>query len=740
MATKLTTRLASAMLTSAMALSLFAVLPAHAADNDTPPAETPTTTETTTTDPTAPDPISDEDLKKQIQYYAEAFKQADGNYRIGEPLAGGTATGTVPSGLEKYYAQKFTGWDRGIMSDTVVQHGYLIVPIDYSDPSKGNIALYLNMYAATGERKGAIVFNNGGPGGSASDYVSGSPVWSNEIKKLNENYDIVGIDPRGVGDSLPFSQCAVDKFTDLTPDNPSVYTTDIEKETEANINTTKKHVNSCFAYTGKAFGFDEAKRELFLRNVGTTNAARDMDVLRSVLGEEKLNFIGLSYGTRLGYVYAQNFPQNVGKFTLDGAMNPFEGTAPTKADETPNLSDEKLRELNAHYLSQGKEFQATYEKFAQWCYSLKGNTKTWRELSEGTLDNDEVASCPLLLPEVQPHEGDLADDNVSLATQQVQNILRPLTTKPIKYVSDYGTTNGLSFDVASTALAGGMYAENKWPTVAHGLQQILSKKVDFAFVNLYDRYSRTDNYGRAGYTTVTCADSANPAAASVANYIRIEKMYHDVTPFRDPGAQYHDIGNLDSCSVWPFAGTLAAGTSVENLPNVLVVSTRNDPATAYENGEVLAKALFGTELTVEGAQHVAFGKQQPGYECANNIIVNYMINGTIPADGQYPPICSVASFRAAAEVPDVPENPATPPQPSKDESNPGEQPQNQTQLEEQKDEKQVKTAGTTSKTAGKAAKSASHKLAQTGVNVAALSVVMLMVIASGAVMVTMRRR
>ncbi|MFC0265327.1 alpha/beta fold hydrolase [Alloscardovia macacae] len=737
MATKLTTRLASAMLASAMALSLFAVLPAHAADNDTPPAETPTTTETTTTDPTAPDPISDEDLKKQIQYYAEAFKQADGNYRIGEPLSGGAATGTVPAGLEAYYAQKLT--DKKTDEGTTEYSGYLVVPIDYSNTSAGNIALYVTAFPATSQRKGAIVFNNGGPGGSAASYVQNMMRWSEQMKKLNENYDLVGIDPRGVGQSLPFSQCATKEWRDVTAGDPSLYTTDIAKETESNINGTKKYVNSCFEYTGKALGFDAAKRELFLRNVGTTNAARDMDVLRSVLGEEKLNFIGLSYGTRLGYVYAQNFPQNVGRFTLDGALNPFESTAPTQADKTPNLSDEKLRELNAHYLSQGKEFQATYEKFAQWCYSLKGNTKSWKEITDGGISSDEVAVCPLLLDDVQPHEGDLADDTTSLATQQVQNILRPLTTHPLKEVlfpgKSYSFTMSLSFDTAVTALEGGMYSQNSWPTVAYGLQQIHEGKVDSGFTRLYDNARSTGGYGRAPFNTISCADHANPAGASVANYIQVNKMYYAVSPFTDPGAQYHDIGNLYICDAWPFAGSLAAGTPIENLPNVLVVSTRNDPATAYENGEVLAKALFGTELTVEGAQHVAFSRTEPGYECANDIILNHMINGTIPADGQYPPICSVASFRPAAEVPDVPVTPPTNPA-NKPETGPDVKPENQPSAEK-KDEKQVKTAG---KSAGKAVKAGSRKLAQTGVNVAALSVVMLMVIASGAVMVTMRRR
>ena len=629
-------------------------------DKDKAPASEDEKKDDSKDDPTKPDPMSESDLAKLLRDHADSFKQADGTYRIGNPLPGGKATGTVPAGLEAYYSQTFIGWqscDNYYYNNPIgyfplnerAMCGYLLAPIDYSNPSKGNVALFVYKLPATGKRSGTLFFNNGGPGGSPVKYVNSySYNGSSEdqyMAKLNETYDLVGMDPRGVPNSLPFSQCA--KTEDAEEKEPQPYPDDIAKATEDNVNGTHKYVNSCFEYTGKAFGWDADTRASFLKNVGTSNAARDMDVLRSVLGESKLDYVGLSYGTRLGYVYAQNFPQNVNRFVLDGALNPFNSTAPTEADKTPNLTDEQLRKLNAHYLSQGREFQATFEKFAQWCYALPNA-------------NEE---CALKFPEVQPKEGDLADDDVSPATQQIQNILRPLVKKPLSFYDslDGKFSWGLSFDTANTAVAGGMYDESSWETVAKGLKELVRPSKDkelnlSEFKRLYERYRTSGNYGQAAFNTINCADSANPDGASVENHKRVQQMYYKEAPFRDPGKPYNQSGDLSTCSAWPFAGTLAAGTEIKNLPNVLVVSTTNDPATAYANGEVLARALFGTELTVQGAQHVAFDRTESDYECANNIIVDYLLNGTVPADGEYPKICSIKSFRPTEE-PVEPENP-----------------------------------------------------------------------------------
>ena len=636
--------------------------------------------------PAADRDLTDEELKKFLEFEgggdktADLFKQGEGNYQIGDPQPGGKATGQVPAGLEAYYGQRFTGWqkcadlidptsDATWMFETG-ECGYLITPIDYSNPAAGNIALFVYKHAAeSGKSKGTIVFNNGGPGLQAAKYVASwmtddNPTWT----ALRKDYDLVGMDPRGVGHSFPFSQC-VNSW--LFKFDGEAISEDVQAETAKSEAKTRKYVARCFSYTGRAFGFDQAKRELFLRNVGTTNAARDMDVLRSALGQKKLTYVGLSYGTRLGYVYAQNFPKNVGRFILDGALNPYESTAPKAEEQTAQLTDEQLREQNAHALSQGKEFQATFEKFASWCRELTGD-KTWGELYKeakynqgvfGDFDlgefKDKPATCALELPEYQPKAGDLADDNpqLSLATRQVQNILRPLITNPLLVGNPSFEQETLGYQDATVVVRGGLYSQSEWPKLARVLFDIsqgnkAGRIADFAseFGDLRSNYS-SQPFSRSAFDTINCADSANPKSASIDNARKVQAMYYQNAPFVDPGSPYNQIAGIGVCEAWPFAGTLAAGSEIKNLPNILVVGTTNDPATAYANTSVLAQAVFGTMLSVEGAQHIAFGKTEPGYECANNIMLNYLASGKVPADGKYPPLCTVQSFRPVVDNP-----------------------------------------------------------------------------------------
>lgn len=657
--------------------------------------------------------LTDEELKKFLEFEgggdktADLFKQGDGSYQIGAPLPGGKAIGQVPAGLEAYYGQRFTGWQKcaDLIDPTsdvtwmfeTGECGYLITPIDYSNPAAGNTALFVYKHAAeSGKSKGTIVFNNGGPGGEAARYVASwmyddNPTW----EALRKDYDLVGMDPRGVGHSFPFSQCENSRYFKFDGEASSE---DVAAETAKSVAETRKYVARCFSYTGRAFGFDQAKRELFLRNVGTTNAARDMDVLRSVLGQKKLTYVGLSYGTRLGYVYAQNFPNNVGRFILDGALNPYESTAPTAEEQTSQLTDDQLREQNAHYLSQGKEFQATFEKFAAWCKELTGD-KTWGELykeakyDEGALDDfglgelkDKPATCALELPDYQPKAGDLADDNPQLspATRQVQNILRPLITNPLLVKNPISGQDTLGYQDATVVVRGGLYRQSDWPKLARVLFDISqgnkAGKIDHSvseFGDLRSNYS-SQPFLRSAFNTINCADSANPKSASTDNARKVQAMYYQNAPFVDPGSPYNQIAGIGVCEAWPFAGTLAAGGEIKNLPNILVVGTTNDPATAYENTPVLAQAVFGTMLSVEGVQHIAFGKTEPGYECANKIMLNYLATGKVPADGKYPPLCTVQSFRPVADNPsegkDKPDTDGNKPSTGQD-NNAGQQPQ-----------------------------------------------------------------
>jgi pimeloyl-ACP methyl ester carboxylesterase len=197
------------------------------------------------------------------------------------------------------------GWEE--YSDGV-ETGTLVVPIDYSDPSKGTFELFLARHLATDpdERIGSLLVNPGGPGFGGSDYaLFAEGVYS---ETLLEHFDIVGWDPRGTGLSEPAIDCIDDydryfASTDITPDT--------DEEKQQIVDLAKEFQELCIEKNGD-----------FLLHVGTNNSARDMDSIRRALGEDEISYFGFSYGSELGATWATLFPDTVRAAVLDGASDP----------------------------------------------------------------------------------------------------------------------------------------------------------------------------------------------------------------------------------------------------------------------------------------------------------------------------------------------------------------------------------------------------------------------------------
>ena len=248
-----------------------------------------------------------------------------------QPLAA-----SIPADLQRYYAQKlsWTPCDSGFQCATMK------VPLDYANPSGGDITLGLARSPAAGhgyKRLGSLLINPGGPGGSAVQYAEYAaetyPV------PVRDSYDFVGLDPRGVGRSTPvtcLSNQQMDAYTavDSTPTTPA--------EVDKLVAADKAFAQGCERLSGK-----------LLDHVSTVDAARDMDVARALLGDAKLNYLGKSYGTFLGATYAGLFPSRVGHMVLDGAMN-------------PSLTS---LELNSQ---QAGGFETAFNAFARDCVSRSG--------------------------------------------------------------------------------------------------------------------------------------------------------------------------------------------------------------------------------------------------------------------------------------------------------------------------------------------------------------------------------
>jgi pimeloyl-ACP methyl ester carboxylesterase len=187
----------------------------------------------------------------------------------------------------------------------------LNVPLDYADPGGEKLTLSLIRQPAKGKKIGSLLTNPGGPGGSGVQFIRTSA--SSFGKQLQQRFDLVGFDPRGVGESNPvecLSDGELDRFlaTDVSPDDAG----EIDKLAEASRNFAE----SCQSESAKILPY-----------VGTRNAARDMDRIRAALGEKKLTYYGASYGTYLGAWYAELFPQNVRALVLDGAVDPKASSA-----------------------------------------------------------------------------------------------------------------------------------------------------------------------------------------------------------------------------------------------------------------------------------------------------------------------------------------------------------------------------------------------------------------------------
>jgi pimeloyl-ACP methyl ester carboxylesterase len=189
------------------------------------------------------------------------------------------------------------------------QCGTVAVPVDYDQPAGAQAQLAVIKVPASGDRIGVLMVNPGGPGASAVNTVAdmGAALAGTEIGK---RFDLVGVDPRGVGHSTPELRCRTDAEFDAYRREPMA---DYSPAGVAQIEGVYRQLaQECLDRMGADF----------LANVGTASAARDMDVVRAALGEDQLNYLGFSYGTELGAAYAERYPDRVRAMVLDGAVDP----------------------------------------------------------------------------------------------------------------------------------------------------------------------------------------------------------------------------------------------------------------------------------------------------------------------------------------------------------------------------------------------------------------------------------
>ncbi|MET9830105.1 alpha/beta hydrolase [Streptomyces sp. NPDC006385] len=483
------------------------------------------------------------------------------------PAAGAAALAALPRStpapLAPYYGQKLTWRNCGAPG---FQCATMRAPLDYAKPDAGSIRLAVARKKATGpgRRLGSLLVNPGGPGGSAIGYLQqyagiGYPA------DVRARYDMVAVDPRGVARSQPV-ECLdgreMDRYTqtDFTPDD--------EKETGELVAAYKRFAEGCGA---DAPGL--------LRHVSTTEAARDMDVVRAALGDERLTFVGASYGTFLGATYAGLFPDRVGRLVLDGAMDPSLPALRMNLDQTAG-------------------FETAFQAFARDCV--------------------RQPDCPL---------GTKAAD----VGKKLKAFFRKLDARPIPTGDADGRKLGES--LATTGVIAAMYDEGAWSQLRDALSAAMRENDGAGLLGLSDSYFERDADGR--YTNLMFANAAVncldlPAAFATPDDVRKSlPAFEKASPVFGEGLAWATL----NCAYWPVAPTGEPRRIVaEGASPIVVVGTTRDPATPYRWAQALTRQLSSARLlTYDGDGHTAYGR---GSACIDDTINAYLLRGTPPRDGK----------------------------------------------------------------------------------------------------------
>lgn len=463
---------------------------------------------------------------------------------------------SVDAALEPFYSQVLQWNDCG----DGMQCTTATAPLDYTDPSAGDVNLALVRHPATGnDRVGSLLVNPGGPGASGYDIVKNSLDFITD-KTLQSNFDIVGFDPRGVGRSS-----AVACYEPAAMDEYLYGLTTAARGTDAWI----AELEASSAAFGAACATNTGP---LLADVGTESAARDLDVLRAVLGDEKLNYLGYSYGTYLGATFAELFPDKVGRLALDGALDP----------STTNFQVTKL---------QAEGFESALRAYLTDC--VAGTDCPFR----GTVD-DAMTTVGALLASVD--------------------------------VSPLANSDGrqLGSNALLTAIIYPLYQQAAWPLLTTMFTSVMKNDATDAF-RLADSYngrqadgSYLDNSSEA-FSAINCVDYAynDDPAAMRAQAAEIEAA----APVIGTYMSFGDIG----CANWPYKFTgERKEIHAKGAAPILVVGTTNDPATPYAWAQSLSKQLdSGTLVTFQGEGHTAYNK---GSACVNEAVDSYLVDGTVP--------------------------------------------------------------------------------------------------------------
>ncbi|MFF7726774.1 alpha/beta hydrolase [Streptomyces sp. NPDC008001] len=487
--------------------------------------------------------------------------------------------------LTAYYDQEIS-WepcsreqDRTIRDETrhadrAAECARLTVPYTYADPAKGELRLALMRYRAKDQehRLGALVVGSGGPGASGLEQLGARG--PDGFGKAAARYDLVAFDVRGAGASSPV-RCSTrggppDTARDQDDDTDGSGGRDGAAGFADRIDARAAALRECGKHTGPV-----------LPHLGTANTARDLDVLRTALGEDKLNYLGYAYGTRVGAAYAHRFPQNVGRMVMDSVEDP-----------APDLRKAALART------------ASYQKALRHAVEIC----TRRGAEDCILGSDT----------------DRAMDSVTAAFNR-------LDEHPLPWVN--GGTLDREAAVAQTmgllrSREGLPEAPNLLAAIVHRLRPgEAAHMAQEAVARAGGRPAAGHDGAPAAMTAVNCADTTSRYTTD-----QVMAAYDDfvkTSPVFGPSL----AAGMAACTGWPQAGDDGArDVAAPRAPKILLHTPEFDPATPVQWLRRMARALGPSAVTMTdtGGGHSVYGSSDA--DCVNEKIDAFLLDGRLPAD------------------------------------------------------------------------------------------------------------
>ena len=463
----------------------------------------------------------------------------------------------IAADLMPFYGQSLDWSDCGGGFDCT----RVTAPLDWSAPAAGEIELsVIRSRAESGAPIGSLLTNPGGPGASGVALIRDSLSFAVGPELLRA-YDVIGFDPRGVGESTAVRCYDATDMDAYLFDIPAGARGSQEWTDELDARSTA-FAEACDANSGGILPF-----------ITTDSSARDMDLLRAVLGDAKLSYLGYSYGTFLGATYAKLYPERVGRLVLDGAIDP----AVSGLDVST---------------TQAIGFESALRAYMADCVA--------------------GSDCPF--------RGSVDDGMADLAT-----LLASVDASPL--VAADGRELGA--DTLMTAIVAALYSQDSWSFLSQALDGALAGQPEVAFTLADFYYNRQggvylDNSTEA-FRAYNCMDYPGGDAPEqvAASEARILAEAPTVAPY---------WSGPDPCAVWPYPPTgVREPIAAEGAAPIVVVGTTNDPATPYEWSVSLAAQLSsGVLVTRVGEGHTGYNK---GNSCVDDAVEDYLVNGTVPQDG-----------------------------------------------------------------------------------------------------------